>query len=289
MDDLNEFSHLTERLRALGDEPVEPTVRARHISQMAGQHREKLVPRLAQSRLFRSRLRVGAAFFAGLLIGGSGMAVAGALPSPAQSVAHDVLGAVGVGIPDGKGKPRSVEGCPEGQTFANHGQYMKWVAENGGDTEAASTSECGKPLKGEKPANAGPKEPGDRGNSAAAKADKGPKKDNPCRPPWAGGGPKPWKSIEDPAERQAAEDAAKAAFTKPAECDEDDDPEAEAAEDAAEAQREAEEDAAEQAEEEAEAQREAEAEAAEQAEEAEEEAEDQGEAGDDDPEPEGSD
>jgi hypothetical protein len=87
-------------------------------------------------------LRVAAAFFAGLMIGGTGLAAANALPASMQSVAHTTLSKVGVNVPPGH--DRVTEGCgtdTNGQPFKNHGQYVK---AHKGDS-AAGQSDCGKP------------------------------------------------------------------------------------------------------------------------------------------------
>ncbi|MCI0347297.1 MAG: hypothetical protein L0221_17940, partial [Chloroflexi bacterium] len=85
--------------------------------------------------------------------------------------AHDVLGRVGVDV------PRSTDGCPEGRTYRNHGEYVSEVEAAGGDVEAAARSDCGKPAKGERGRGAGP---GVRRDDADGDPCKGP-------PPWAGG------------------------------------------------------------------------------------------------------
>jgi hypothetical protein len=63
------------------------------------------------------------------------------VPTDAESSADD--------SPDGIGTERSTEGCG-GETFANHGQYVKSVAQDPdrapGAVPAAAQSPCGKPL-----------------------------------------------------------------------------------------------------------------------------------------------
>lgn len=197
----DEFDGLTARLDDFGRHPAAPAVRSQHLTEMAA----------VTSRprgVWASKLRVGAAFFAGLLIGGSGLAAAGALPDQAQDVAHDVFGAVGVNVPEG----RNTADCPEGQTFKNHGQYVSSVAKTGGDTSAAAKSDCGKPLGAGSDADVDDDADGDEPGARGA--------DNPCRPPWAGGKPA-WAGIKDPAERKAARDAAKAAWVPPAGCEDE--------------------------------------------------------------------
>ena len=132
---MDEFDPIVDRLRDLGHEPMAPDLAARHLGTMAG-----VRPRAGRA----VKAKVGAAFFAGLLVGGTGLATAGALPAPAQDVAHTTLGSVGLDVPNGHA--RFTSGCgtdPEtGQPFKNHGQYVK--AHHGGS--AAGQSNCGKPL-----------------------------------------------------------------------------------------------------------------------------------------------
>ena len=99
---------------------------------------------------FGRRLRVAAAFFAGLLVGGTGLASAGAL-GPAQGVAHSALGRVGISVPDSGDHDRhngpectDEDGNPIAD-LKNHGQYVRSQAK--GDRSAAAKSDCGKPVK----------------------------------------------------------------------------------------------------------------------------------------------
>jgi hypothetical protein len=126
---MNEHSDLERRLRALGDEPVDPTVASYHLTAMAA-----AAPAPKAARLHRPK--VVAAFFAGLLLGGTSLASAGALGDTPQNAVADVAAKVGVNLPGGSVE-RSTEGC-NGVTYKNHGQFVK----AGGDPE----SPCGKPL-----------------------------------------------------------------------------------------------------------------------------------------------
>src|SRR5207248_8560195 len=92
---MNEHEDLVARLRALGRRPVEADVADRHLAAM-GEEAAYGVPPVR-----RHRLRIVAAFAAGLLAGTIGLASAGALPNGAQEVAHHALGAVGVNVPHG--------------------------------------------------------------------------------------------------------------------------------------------------------------------------------------------
>ena len=88
---------LHERLRSLGEDPVEADTRSAHLSRIAAvevtaaPHRRRFGP-----------LAVASAGIVGFLVGSTGLAMAGALPDSAQGVAHDVLGVVQVDVPDGK-------------------------------------------------------------------------------------------------------------------------------------------------------------------------------------------
>lgn len=118
---------------------------------------------------------VAAAGVVGFLAGGTGLAAAGTLPDPAQDVAHDVLGAVGVNV------PRSTDGCPEGRAYRNHGEYVAEVEAAGGDAGAAARSDCGKPTKGRGNGNG-------NGNGRPAGQPRADADGDPCTgpPPWAG-------------------------------------------------------------------------------------------------------
>ena len=198
MSEHDEFSDLTNRLRALSDQNVSPDMRQAHLAAMAA------APRGSALRPRWTKARVGLAFFAGLIIGGSGLATAGALPGPAQDVAHDVFGAVGIGV------PRSQDDCvpAKEEGYKNHGEYVSEVAKSGDEaaTQAAAKSECGKPIKG-------------AGAEGADAGEKGAKASNPCRPPWAGGGnPYPGLTAEERREQRAQDQAT---WAPPAECDDE--------------------------------------------------------------------
>lgn len=122
---------LERRLGALGEHPVDPDTALRHRSAMAAVD-------APPPRRFGWRA-VAAATIVGFLAGSTGLAAAGTLPDPAQDLAHDVLARVGLDV------PRSTEGCPEGTTFRNHGEYVASVEAAGGDVEAAAHSDCGMP------------------------------------------------------------------------------------------------------------------------------------------------
>jgi hypothetical protein len=130
---------LIDRLRGLGRHPVDPATAARHLGAMAstGGHTARAV-----------KFKVGAALFAGLVLGGTGFATAGAPPRPAQDAAHSALSKVGLEVPKGHG-PARYNGPECGtdpqthQPFANHGQYVR---SHQADPNAGS-SRCGKPIQ----------------------------------------------------------------------------------------------------------------------------------------------
>jgi hypothetical protein len=161
---------LEARIRRLGELPLDPEVVTTHLAAMAE------LP--ARARFRFGWKAVAAAAVAGFLAGSTGLAAAGTLPDPAQDVAHDVLGAVGIDV------PRSTEGCPEGTAFRNHGEYVSSVEAAGGDVEAAARSECGMPLRGGGGGGGGVGNGGGGGGGTPRPDTDG----DPCTgpPPWAG-------------------------------------------------------------------------------------------------------
>lgn len=156
-----EHHEIQDRLQRLGAHPIAPALQSAHLTAM--------VP--GGSR-WGPKLRVAAAFLVGLLVGGSGLAAAGALPDPAQRVAHGVLDQVGIDVPN----PERHHGPECGaEVKRNHGAYVR-------DDHDLAESDCGKPVKG-----AGDKDDADEPEDAdkAHDADKGP-----CQgaPPWASKG-----------------------------------------------------------------------------------------------------
>jgi hypothetical protein len=87
-----------------------------------------------------TKIKVGATFGIGILVGGSGLATAGALPAPAQNVAHTVLWSVAVDLPGG---PQRYNGPECRGTYKNHGQYVRAHKND----PNAGKSRCGKPIQ----------------------------------------------------------------------------------------------------------------------------------------------
>jgi hypothetical protein len=139
---VDELDPIIESLRQLGTAPIDPATASRHLGAMVG-----IRPRASLA----TKVKVGAAFAAGLLVGGTGLATAGALPGPAQDVAHSALSEVGVSVPGG---PQRYEGPECGGTYKNHGQYVR---AHPGDPNAGR-SPCGKPLQSTTGAGSGDQE-----------------------------------------------------------------------------------------------------------------------------------
>jgi hypothetical protein len=191
-----EHDDLERRLTALGQHPLPPGLASQHLTRIATEGRP--------SR-WSSKLRVGAAFLAGLLIGGSGLAAAGALPDPVQHAAHEALGSVGVDVPD----PERYHGDECGdEVKRNHGAYVR-------DDHALAQTGCGKPV----------------GAAEGEDDERGPKEKGPCQgpPPWAGK-----DKVDMTPEEKAAAQAAREAECPDEEAGEAEAPEAREAEGAPE-------------------------------------------------------
>ena len=179
---MDDHDDLIERLQALGRQPVDPARQHAHLAAMTPAGRSPL----------RAKLRVAGAFLAGLLVGGSGLAVAGALPDSAQNVAHNVFEQVGVQVPQPDRYHDAEECGPE--VKANHGQYVR-------DDKSLARSDCGKPTHaGGKDAGETPRSGKGGTGGPAAKGDRGP-----CQgpPPWAGSAMSPEDKAAAQAEREA--------------------------------------------------------------------------------------
>jgi hypothetical protein len=162
---MTEFDDLVARLRALGSQPVDPAVASEHLTAMASVRAGRARP---VGRF--QRLKVGAAFAAGIVLGGTSLASAGVMGQTVQDKVADAAQHVNVNLPGGT--QRSTEGCPAGKTYKNHGQFVK----DGGDPKAA----CGKPVNSvDKSHNDANENDANENGSDHASA---------CRPPWAGKG-----------------------------------------------------------------------------------------------------
>jgi hypothetical protein len=156
---MTESDDLVARLRALGSRPVDPAVASGHLTAMAAVRpgRARPVGRL-------QRLKVGAAFAAGIVLGGTSLASAGVMGQTVKDKVADAAAHVNVDLPGGT--QRSTDGCG-GKTYKNHGDFVK----QGGKP----SSNCGKPVNSLDKAQ----HDADENGSGHASA---------CRPPWAGKG-----------------------------------------------------------------------------------------------------
>lgn len=150
------------RLRSLGQEPIDEQTRAAHMRRMAAGG-----VRAEPRRRGFVWAGIAAAAAVGFLAGSTGLAMADALPDPAQEVAHDVLRVVQVDVPQGK----------EGK----RGPCMSQAAKiKDKDAKKAAKDACPK---------GGGDESGDETGDGAGTPEQGPPSaSDPChgRPPWAG-------------------------------------------------------------------------------------------------------
>ena len=124
---------LIERLRGLGRQALDPVTTARHLRALPGRRRRSTS---------WTKAKVGTAFFAGLMLAGGGLVSAGAMPGPAQAVAHTALAKVGVAVPN---RPQRYNGpeCGANANYRNHGQYVRTHTQD----PNAGQSRCGKPIQ----------------------------------------------------------------------------------------------------------------------------------------------
>ncbi len=152
-------------LRTLGTEPIDEQTRAGHLRRMA-----------AGGSVVEPRRRgfvwagIAAAAVVGFLAGSTGLAMADALPDPAQAVAHDVLRVVQVDVPQGKEGKR-------GPCVAEAAKIK--------DKDAKKAAKDACPKGGGESGD----ESGDETGDGAGTPEPGPPSaSDPChgRPPWAG-------------------------------------------------------------------------------------------------------
>lgn len=166
---MEEHEDVRRRLGAIGTQPVDPALQSAHLTALA---------QMPARRSLRPKLRTAGVFLAGLLVGGSGLAAAGALPDPAQHAAHRVLDGVGIDVPD----PERYHGPECGaEVKRNHGAYVH-------DDHDLAGADCGKPV------GAGHDDDGSEGAGQPKGPCQGP-------PPWAG----PNKASMTPEEKAAAQ------------------------------------------------------------------------------------
>lgn len=132
---------LAERLRSMGDQPIDPAMQSAHLTAMASVR--------IRNRGLAEKLKVAAALVAGFALGSTGLAFAGALPTPAQDAASDALARVGVSVPAGTERYFGAEcvAAEDGSHARNRGQYLKQERAKGADAlAAAKASDCGMPV-----------------------------------------------------------------------------------------------------------------------------------------------
>lgn len=174
---MEQHSDLTDRLRALGEPPLPDDLARRHVAAFAAATAgTDLGGRSPRPKRF-GRLAVAGAAMVGFVAGSTGLAAAGALPGPAQGVAHDVLNVVGVDVPDSRGR------C------------ISQAARTHGDDDAAKQAAKDACPQGGKPAGVGGGKPDGVGGGKPEGVGGGPPQElledgDPCKgpPPWAGRG-----------------------------------------------------------------------------------------------------
>jgi hypothetical protein len=163
------------RLRAFGEEPIDEQTRAAHMRRMsvAG-------PRDDPRRRGYAWAGIAAAAVVGFLAGSTGLAMADALPDPAQEVAHDVLNVVQVDVPEGKQGKR---GPCVAEAAKIKDKEEKKAAKDACPKGGEGTDDDGQ--GGGPPATPGQ---GQGQGQAQGEGQGPPAVDDPCRgrPPWAG-------------------------------------------------------------------------------------------------------
>ena len=177
---------ITQRLRDAGRQRVPGDVRSTHLTQM-----HAATPTLERPKRF-GRVAVAAAAIVGFTVGSTGFAMAGALPDPAQQVAHDVLAVVQVDVENPRNRGQCISGVARDTTLTP-------------EQKADGKQRCKDAIQPGPPDGVGE----GRGRPDHAGVPGGPNgvphAGDPCKgpPPWAGKGAK-----DVPAEeKQAFEDA----------------------------------------------------------------------------------
>ena len=96
-DSLDPRDELTERLAALGRQPVDPALQSQHLTAMASVRGDRSVFRASLA----GRLKIGAGVLGGFLLGASGLATAGALGPLQPIVAERAAEVANVDLPQG--------------------------------------------------------------------------------------------------------------------------------------------------------------------------------------------
>ena len=209
---------LASRLRDLGRRPVPPATSTAHLTAMSAVSSVRgPVPRRFGG------VAVGLAAITGFLVGGSGLAMAGALPAPVQEGVAGVLAQVGLDVPDGGYRNRGacvsaiarsqgddgVEGAAPEDEAAAQAERDRVKAAKEQCPKGGRSGQTGKPdgqCKGKPAADDGTCTRGRSDEVPAPNVGGSPDVDGslegPCDgpPPWAGGG-------MDKAAKRAAQDA----------------------------------------------------------------------------------
>lgn len=171
---------LDRRLHRLAAQAPAADVRAEHVRAMHGAGSSP-PPRRA------ARLAVAGAAIAGFVLGSTGFAMAGALPDPAQGMAHDVLSVVQVDVPD---RPANRGACVSEAAKAPTPDAKAEAKAACTDIEPPGRSGAAPGLGGAKERRPKEAPAADRRPEGHPNADTG---DCRGKPPWAGrrGGPGP--------------------------------------------------------------------------------------------------
>lgn len=194
---MHDHDDLTSRLGDLGSATVPAGVRDGHLHAM----RTADVAPAPERRGF-GRLAVAAAAIVGFAVGSTGFAMAGALPGPAQGVAHDVLSVVQVDVPDGG---NGIGGCMSQAAKTADPAEKKTAQDACRAGKAGGRPDDGTPGRsGEAPGRSG-EAPGKRGEGKGRSPEAGPHpnadpSDCKGKPAWAAEKRKPTE-----AERTARE------------------------------------------------------------------------------------
>lgn len=206
---MTEHDDLIQRLHEQGEHPVPDGLRDGHVHAMRAAATSVAGGGAPHTRF--GRLAVAGAAVVGFVAGSTGFAMAGALPDPAQGVAHDVLSVVQVDVPDRRGGPPDFileDPCKGPPAWVVEGR-----APNEGEQQAhedfRASEACPEDDDAGRPEGAGPPEGVGRPDGVGGGRPEGAgppahvlEDDCTGPPPWAGtpGGP------ASGAERQAFED-----------------------------------------------------------------------------------
>lgn len=137
---MTDHDALISRLHDLGSAPIDSATASQHLTAVA------VAPRGRDRKWLKAK--VAGFLAAGVLVGGTGLASAGALPDAVQDKVSTLAAKVGLNLPKGtarySGAECGVDANGEPIEWRNHGQYMKSLPKD--QRAAAEGSKCGKPL-----------------------------------------------------------------------------------------------------------------------------------------------